>query len=259
MVEVFCRSGNDRRESLHDGSRTESPLKKRKSHLYSKKKCVWEKRKNPLISFPTPSILMLLFIPHRLVYRYNKFEKVSRILVLEWKGGKATMTSNAIVGNCTVSPPLTMEWGPRRKAIQSSTYWRFCTISFKLYFRFLCYISSTQKPLLFLSAFNSRAKGRNPKLLNYLLLKNLALTGVPGWLSAWVTQLVKCLDSWFCLRLWSWGCKIKPHMGLHFQHKVCFRFSFPLPLPLCSLSFSKINKLIPKNWLSCHWAPALIV
>lgn len=232
MVEVFCRSGHDRTESLHDDPRTEPSLGKRKSQLYSKEKCIWEKLKNPLISFPTPSILMLLFIPHRLVYRYSKAEKASCILVLEWKGGKATMTSNAIVANC-IDPPLPTEWHPRRKHIHSPTSLRFCTISFKLYFRFHCYISSTQKAL---SAFNPRTKERNPKLLNYLLLKNLALTGVPGWrsrLSAGLLALAQVMI------LGSWDqapCGAPPSAWSRLQ------ILFPsAPPTVLSLSLSKIN------------------
>ena len=162
--------------SPHHHPRMGSPPGKRKSQVYSKEKRVWEKLKNPLISFPIPSTFMLLFIPHRLVYRYSETEKASRILVLEWKGGKATMTSNAIVANCA-DPLLPAEWGPRRKDTWCSTSLRFCTISFKLYFRFYLYVSSGPKKSL--SFYQLSILGLKKKILNYLTIpcfKTWALT-----------------------------------------------------------------------------------
>lgn len=79
---------------------------KKESQLYSKEKCVQENLSNLLIAyFPLSSILIVLFISHRLVYRYSKAEEAFCIFEPNGKvKGKAIMSSNVIVTTCADTP-----------------------------------------------------------------------------------------------------------------------------------------------------------
>ena len=48
----------------------------------------------------------------------------------------------------------------------------------------------------------------------------------------WETELVKHPDSWFWLRLTSWGCTIEPFLGLPAGRGACLKFFSPFSLSL---------------------------
>lgn len=150
MVDGRCSNGRMNSVSAWS-SQNEITTKERKESGIFQREMHLRKSKKPLISFPTPSTFMLLFIPRRLVYRYSEAES--------WKsfphpgaGMKRWKSHNDFKWYCcklhSAHPLLPTEWGPRRKDTWCSTRLRFCTISFKLYFMFHLYVSSSPEKSL---------------------------------------------------------------------------------------------------------------
>ena len=90
-------------------------------------------------------------------------------------------------------------------------------------------------------------------LLPHYIIKLLKVNYRVGAGGAWVAQSVKLLILGFCSgHDFSQGHETEPHVRLHTEHRIGFRFSLPLPLLLflslvCALLLSLSLKYILKD------------
>lgn len=137
MVEVLCRRGNDRSNSFAAGP-SKDCIATRERVSYIPKRNVFKKNSILLVSFPISSLLTLLFISHRLVYRYPKAcilelnEKVESHNVLKCYFHNLHRAPTSP----TRSPPHIHTHRLQSEAWKGRwcpMFLRFCMIPFKLY------------------------------------------------------------------------------------------------------------------------------